>query len=164
MDINFDCLHRVLEEDQELYYKMGKVKQVVGLIIHAVGLDVFVGEVCYIFMNKRKVQAEVVGFRDGSVLLMPLGDVEGIGPGCMVLPTGETFNIKIGDDILASTLDGLGRPMDLVPGRKLKLNKRFSINRTPPNPFQRRKIEDVMKTGVKAIDGVLTCGEGQRIG
>ncbi|HAE61905.1 MAG TPA: flagellar protein export ATPase FliI [Eubacteriaceae bacterium] len=157
----FDKYEEIIEKN-DLYYKMGKVRKVIGLIIHAVGLKVFVGEVCHILIgDDNKVATEVVGFQDDSVLLMPLGDVQGIGPGCLVLPTGSSLVVKVGEELLGTTLDGLGNPMD---GKSRKLQGTGDINRMPPNPFQRKKIESVMSTGVKAIDGILTCGEGQRIG
>lgn len=160
-EVRFDELEDLLDRSP-LELKMGKVKKVIGLIIHAVGLKVFVGEVCDILIDEdTKISSEVVGFEDDGVLLMPLGDVQGIGPGCLVLPTGSALKIKVGDALLGSTLDGLGNPMDDI---KRKLTGYGDINNVPPNPFQRRKISEVMSTGVKAIDGILTCGEGQRIG
>jgi len=159
--IPFDKCEEIVKKN-DLYYKMGKVKKVIGLIIHAAGLKVFVGEICHILIGEdNKVATEVVGFQDESVLLMPLGDVQGIGPGCLVLPTGSSLEVKVGDELLGTTLDGLGNPMDI---KKRRLDETSDINRMPPNPFQRKKIEKVMSTGVKAIDGMLTCGEGQRIG
>ena len=145
------------------YLKMGKVTQVIGLIIQVEGLQVFVGEVCEIFIKSmdKIVLSEVVGFKDKSVLLMPLDELSGIGPGCLVRPTGQSLKIRINDELLGHTLDGLGRPIDM----DISLNgDLYNVDRSPPNPFDRRKIEDIMSTGVKAIDGVLTCGEGQRIG
>ena len=145
------------------YLKMGKVTQVIGLIIQVEGLEVFIGEVCEIKINAidKVVLSEVVGFNGNSVLLMPLDDIQGIGPGCLVKPTGKALKIKISNDLLGCTLDGLGRPLvdiDLLNGVYTDVDK------SPPSPFERRKIENIMATGVKAIDGLLTCGEGQRIG
>ncbi|MBC8588328.1 flagellar protein export ATPase FliI [Tissierellaceae bacterium BX21] len=142
---------------------MGKVTQVIGLIIQVEGLEVFIGEVCEIKINAidKVVLSEVVGFNGNSVLLMPLDDIQGIGPGCLVKPTGKALKIKISNDLLGCTLDGLGRPLvdvDLLNGLYTDVDK------SPPSPFERRKIENIMATGVKAIDGLLTCGEGQRIG
>lgn len=152
-----------LIRSREHYEKLGKVSQVIGLIIKVEGLNVFVGEVCEIIIQSTKevVKAEVVGFESNSVLLMPLGELEGIGPGCLVRPTGQALRIEISDALLGNTLDGLGRPIDKEVFEEGRL---FDVNRTPPNPFSRRKIQDIMSTGVKAIDGILTCGEGQRIG
>ena len=145
------------------YLKMGKVTQVIGLIIQVEGLEVFIGEVCEIKINSidKVVLSEVVGFNGNSVLLMPLDDIQGIGPGWLVKPTGKALKIKISNDLLGCTLDGLGRPLvdiDLLNGVYTDVDK------SPPSPFERRKIENIMATGVKAIDGLLTCGEGQRIG
>ncbi|NLN14799.1 MAG: flagellar protein export ATPase FliI [Tissierellia bacterium] len=152
-----------LIRSQSHYTRLGKVSQVIGLIIRVEGLKVFVGEVCEIIVDSSKepVLAEVVGFQDDSVLLMPLGELQGIGPGCLVRPTGHSLKIKISDDLLGNTLDGLGNPIDKPVKGEGKL---YDIHRAPPNPFKRRKIEKIMSTGVKAIDGILTCGEGQRIG
>lgn len=161
VSIPYDRYEQVLAKGS-LQLRMGKVRKVIGLIIHAVGLKVFIGEVCDILIGEdNRISAEVVGFQDESVLLMPLGDVQGIGPGCLVLPSGKALQVRVGDDLLGTTLDGLGNPMDL---KKRRLEGYADINRTPPNPFQRKRIEQVMSTGVKAIDGILTCGEGQRIG
>ncbi len=142
---------------------LGKVTQVIGLIIQVEGLHVFIGEVCEIFIKAsgKKVLAEVVGFKEKSVLLMPLDETGGIGPGCLVKPTGKSFKVRINDKLLGHTLDGLGRP--LIAG-ELNDGELYDIDRAPPNPFERKKIENIMSTGIKAIDGMLTVGEGQRIG
>lgn len=161
-NINFEDYKRIIKK-KEHYLWMGKVTQVIGLIIQVEGLQVFVGEVCEIFIKSmgKTVLAEVVGFKDRAVLLMPLDELIGIGPGCLVRPTGQSLKIRISDELLGNTLDGLGRPLDkdtLIHGDL------YDVDRAPPSPFERRKIEAIMSTGVKAIDGVLTCGEGQRIG
>lgn len=150
-------------KNKDYYERFGKVSEVIGLIIQVEGLECFVGEVCEIIIrfSKKKVLAEVVGFKNKSLLLMPLDDIQGIGPGCIVRPTRTSLKVNINDDILGSTLDGLGRPIDKS---NLESGKLVDVERTPPNPFERRRISDVMSTGVKAIDGLLTCGEGQRIG
>lgn len=142
---------------------MGKVSQVTGLIIKVEGLDAFVGEVCEIQIKSsgRTALSEVVGFVDETVLLMPLDELEGIGPGCLVKPTGKTLKVEISENLLGTTLDGLGRPMDedlVVDGEF------YDVNRSSPNPFKRKKIQEVIPTGIRAIDGTLTVGEGQRIG
>ncbi len=162
MIIDFDNLTNAVK-NKEHYLVMGKVTEVIGLIIKVEGIEAFIGEVCEIIIRSTKsiVLAEVVGFKDDCVLLMPLDEISGIGPGCLVKPTGKKLSIKISDDLLGHTLDGLGRPLD----RKLKINGEFyNVDREPPNPFDRRRISTIMSTGVKAIDGILTCGEGQRVG
>lgn len=152
------------------YLKMGKVKEVVGLIIQVEGLEVFMGEICKICIEKQNrfciddtdsVLAEVVGFKDNTVLLMPLAELTGIGPESLVIPTGMSLKVKVGDELLGNTLDGLGKPMNMDFNFD---GKYYGINRQPPNPFERKKIQDVISTGLKPIDGVLTCGEGQRVG
>ena len=150
-------------KDKTHYLKLGKVTQVIGLIIQVEGLEVFMGEVCEIYIKSldKTVMCEVVGFKDNSVQLMPLDELQGIGPGCLVRPTGKSLKVKISEELLGHTLDGLGRPMDM---EELAEGELYDLDRPPLNPFERRKIEDVMVTGVKAIDGILTCGEGQRIG
>lgn len=145
------------------YVKMGKVTEVIGLVIQVEGIEVFVGEVCEILIKTadKLVFAEVVGFRNNTVLLMPLGELHGIGPGCLVRPTGEALKLRISDELLGHTLDGLGNP---IGSTNLLEGDYYDVDRAPPSPFERRKIENIMSTGIKAIDGILTCGEGQRIG
>ncbi|MBP1042046.1 flagellar protein export ATPase FliI [Vagococcus sp. BWB3-3] len=145
------------------HQKFGKVTQVVGLIIKVEGLSVFVGEVCEIEIAKtnKTVLTEVVGFIDKTVLLMPMDELVGIGPGCLVKPTGRSLKIEISDKLLGQTLDGLGR---VLTSDQAVEGEFYDVNRMSPDPFTRRKIETVMSTGVRAIDGVLTVGEGQRMG
>ncbi|WP_113919314.1 flagellar protein export ATPase FliI [Alkalibaculum bacchi] len=160
--IPFERYRNVIKK-KNYYTVMGKVTHVIGLIIQVEGLDVFMGEICeiYIQSSDKVVLTEVVGFKDNSVLLMPLDDLQGIGPGCIVKPTGSALKVQISDQLLGHTLDGLGRPID----SNFEIEGGFyDVDRSPPNPFERRKIEQIMSTGVKAIDGILTCGEGQRIG
>lgn len=142
---------------------MGKVSQVTGLIIRVEGLEAFIGEVCEIQIKSTgtTVLSEVVGFVDATVLLMPLDEIDGIGPGCLVRPTGKTLQIEVSDELLGTTLDGLGRPMDQT---KQLNGVPFKVNRSAPDPFRRNRIEQVIPTGIKAIDGLLTIGEGQRVG
>lgn len=162
LDLSFKDYHQLLAE-KDFVNKRGKVSQVTGLIIRVEGLDAFVGEVCEIEIKStgRIVMSEVVGFVDRTVLLMPLDEVEDIGPGCLVRPTGRKLKVEVSDDILGTTVDGLGRPY----GNDKEINGAFfDVNRDSPDPFQRRSIEEVLPTGIRAIDGLLTVGEGQRIG
>ncbi len=140
----------------------GKVSQVIGLTIYVKGIHSFVGEICEIHIrDHEKVLAEVVGFKDDAVLLMPLGELGGIGPNCMVTPTGSKLNIKVGNNLVGKVIDGLGRP---ISHDKLMLDHEVSIYNTPPNPLTRKPIQEIMHTGIRAIDSLLTCGVGQRIG
>jgi flagellum-specific ATP synthase len=161
-EIPFETYYKQISK-KNFYLKMGKVSQVTGLIIRVEGLDAFIGEVCEIQIRSTgtTVLSEVVGFVDATVLLMPLDEIDGIGPGCLVRPTGKTLQIEVSDELLGTTLDGLGRPMDQT---KQLNGVPFKVNRSAPDPFRRNKIEQVIPTGIKAIDGLLTIGEGQRVG
>ncbi|QEK12277.1 flagellar protein export ATPase FliI [Crassaminicella thermophila] len=142
----------------------GKVSQVIGLTIESLGPAVKLGELCYIYPLKGTIpiKAEVVGFKNEKVLLMPLGEMDGIGPGSKVIATGDMLTVNVGEELLGRILDGLGNPIDDM-GR-FNNTKKYSVNNQPPNPLKRKKIEKVLSLGVKAIDGLLTCGVGQRIG
>lgn len=162
IDIPFKQYHESIDKNMHTL-KQGKVSQVIGLIIKVDGLDAFIGEVCEINIKStdKIVLSEVVGFVDETVLLMPLDELEGIGPGCLVRPTRKTLKVEVSDDMLGTTLDGLGRPLTEA---RLTEGKMYQVNRSSPDPFKRKKIENIMTTGVKAIDGLLTVGEGQRMG
>jgi flagellum-specific ATP synthase len=149
---------------RRFYSIYGKVSEVVGLLIKVEGLAVFVGEICEVkIQNSSHVAlAEVVGFVKKTVLLMPLDQLEGIGPGCLVKPTGTTLTVKISDSLLGHTLDGLGRPLDMEID--LSDATEYPVIQDSPDPFQRKKISEIMSTGVRVIDGLLTVGQGQRIG
>ena len=162
INIPFELYHETLNK-KSMVLKHGKVSQVIGLIIKVDGLDAFIGEVCEIQIksSSKTVLSEVVGFVEETVLLMPLDDLEGIGPGCLVYPTGKSLKIEVSDDMLGKTFDGLGRPLS---GDDLKETYTYDVHRASPDPFKRPKINTILPTGVKAIDGLLTVGEGQRIG
>lgn len=141
----------------------GKVTQVVGLTIESQGPEVKLGEICHLFpSNSREpIIAEVVGFRENKVLLMPLGELEAIGPGCDVVATGRSLEVKVGPEMLGSVLDGLGRPFQGTLPVGLTS---FPTNNLPPNPILRPRIKEALSVGVRAIDGLLTIGKGQRVG
>lgn len=162
LNIPFEQYHETIEKSAYTL-KQGKVSQVIGLIIKVDGLDAFVGEVCEIKIKStnKVVLSEVVGFVDETVLLMPLDELEGIGPGCLVRPTRKTLKVEVSDDMLGMTLDGLGRPLT---EKQLLNGKMYQVNRSSPDPFKRKKIKNILTTGVKAVDGLLTVGEGQRMG
>lgn len=141
----------------------GRVVQVVGLTIEAVGLDCQIGEVCEIRAGSSlPIQSEVVGFRNRTALLMPLGNMEGIQPESRVFPTRSVFRAPVGPPLLGRVLDGLGQPIDSI-GPLGDLQTR-PINNLAPHPLERQVIQDPLITGVRAIDGLLTCGKGQRMG
>ncbi|MBO8129737.1 MAG: flagellar protein export ATPase FliI [Peptococcaceae bacterium] len=143
--------------------QLGRVTKVVGLTIEVVGIDAFIGEVCDVFVPERpgSVPAEVVGFRDGVSLLMPLGDLSGVRPGSKVEPKGHAMTISVGDYLLGRVLDGLGRPLD---GDCTGEGTEMPIFNAPPGPLERRRIKEPLATGIRAIDGFITCGRGQRVG
>ena len=164
MEPNLTKFSRAIE-DAEPIKMSGKVTQVIGLVIEAKGPNVSLGELCYIksrFPNVEPIPAEVVGFREGLVLLMPIGEMQGIGPGCEVLSAQKTLQVKVGMELLGRVLDGLGNPMD---GKGPILSKtEYPLHAEPPDPLQRPRIKDSLYVGVRAIDGLITLGSGQRIG
>lgn len=141
----------------------GRVSNVVGLVIGSDGPNVSVGEVCLVEnSSKEKIKAEVVGFKEGKVLLMPLGDMTGVAPGSRVESTGKQLRVSVSDQLLGRVLDGLGNPIDGKGGSKSK--EYSSVYKQPPNPLTRKRIKESLSVGVRAIDGLLTIGKGQRIG
>ncbi|MDV2885274.1 flagellar protein export ATPase FliI [Alkalihalophilus pseudofirmus] len=147
------------------YKWYGKVSRVVGLMIESIGPVASVGELCYILVGKQnqtRVRAEVVGFRDEYVLLMPLNGIQEIAPGSLVEATGSPLEIKVGSGLIGKVVDGCGELLD-----QQKLPKgltSFPTDNEPPNPLKRPRIEQAMSLGVRAIDSLFTVGKGQRIG
>ncbi len=143
---------------------IGKVIQIVGLVVEAQVQGVSIGELCQIVVETGKsfILAEVVGFKEEKVLLMPLGPIAGIRPGSRIYATGHPIQVKVGPHLLGRILDGLGNPMD----RKgpLEFEEIYPIDQDAPDPVQRPRIDTVLRVGVKAIDGLLTLGRGQRVG
>jgi len=143
----------------------GQVTRVIGLTVEVQGINASIGEVCTIAVpgEPEAVRAEVVGFRDGSTLLMPLGELRGIHQGCSVVPGCGAFKIKVGAQLLGRVLDGLGAPLDGL-GPAGGDTREYPVDGRPPNPLQRKRITEVFATGVRAVDALLTCGRGQRLG
>jgi len=144
--------------------RYGRVTRVVGLVVEVVGLELGLGSLCRItnIVNDRSVLAEVVGFHERGCLLMPLGELDGIHPGSSVLPLGRSFGVDVGPALLGRVLNGLGHPID---GKgQLDAIERVPLAAEPPNPLERQVVDQVLETGVRAIDGVLTVGRGQRVG
>lgn len=148
------------------YRLKGRVTELTGLVVKAVVPGVRVGELCFIESSYKKIpiKAEVVGFKDKEVLLMPLGELEGIGPGNDVIPTGNCLMVGVGNNLLGRVLDGLGDPIDSDQRGPLHLSEEYPVMAPPPDPLQRQRILTPISVGVKSIDSMLTCGEGQRIG
>jgi flagellum-specific ATP synthase len=149
-----------------VYRVKGKVKELTGLIVRAVVPNVSVGELVYIYVQNRDktIKSEVVGFQGNDVLLMPLGDLEGIGPGNEVIPSGDCLRVPVGNQLLGRVLDGLGDPADEDTHGPLEITEHYPVHNTPPDPLKRRRIKETMSVGVKSIDAMLTTGEGQRVG
>lgn len=161
--IHFDRLHEIVESSSPYRYS-GKVDQVVGLTVRVKSLYAFVGEICKIILPAGgEITAEVVGFQGDSVILMPLGDLDGIMTGCPVIPTGKALSVKVSSEMLGQVLDGLGNPLS-ERGTVGRFDSEVQLYRSPPNPLTRPAIKEIMHTGVRAIDAFLTCGQGQRMG
>ncbi len=160
--INFDRYDALLE--RSLAKHLGKVTKVVGLTIESIGPAAKLNDLCIIKSNSAAgaVKAEVVGFREDRVLLMPYDTVDGVGLGSWVENTGAPLQVSVSDDLLGKTLDGIGEPMHEEPLPEDCLH--YSVEAAPPDPLSRKLIDEVLSLGVKAVDGLLTIGKGQRIG
>jgi flagellum-specific ATP synthase len=151
----------------DLHRRRGRVTDLIGLIVEATGLEAEVGEVCLVRTGRQasgwtERPAEVVGFRSGRTLLMPLGELHGIGPGDVVTGTGRQVSGPVGPQLLGRVLDGLGRPID--GGPSLDGVPRAPITASPPPPMERPRITERVSLGVRALDGLVPCGRGQRLG
>lgn len=151
-------------EDVELTTVHGRITEVIGMLIRAVIPQVKMGEVCLIKRAGEPLAAEVVGFTKDEVILSPLGSMEGIGPSSEVIPMRAPMHIKVGPGLLGRVLNGLGQPLDVDTKGPLVLEETFPIMNLPPDPLKRKLIEKPIPVGVRCIDGVLTCGQGQRVG
>lgn len=143
----------------------GKISQAIGLTLEATGPRVRLGELCYVksnYADRQIIPAEVVGFKDRKILLMPLGNLEGIGPGSELLASGTTLRVQVGMELKGRVLNGLGEIID-NKGR-IKSEVTYPVMNTPPNPLTRKRITEVLPVGVRAIDGLITLGRGQRMG
>src|SRR5215207_4324718 len=150
--------------EADLHRRTGRVVDLIGLIVEASGLEASVGEVCTIEAGRGRpeVPSEVVGFRAGRTLLMALGDATGIGPGARVVASGQTLKVDVSDALLGRALDGLGRPLDglgPIPDTQWR-----PAEASPPDPLSRPRIEERVSLGVRALDALVPCGRGQRLG
>ena len=164
ININLEKFNTAIDHCKSMNM-IGKVVQIVGLVIECNGPNVSMGELCYVhshFEDVEPLPAEVVGFREGYVLLMPLGETKGIGPGCQVVSAQKVLQVKVGPELLGRVIDGLGNPKD---GKgPILCQKEYPIQADPPAPLERPVIKDSLYVGVRAIDGLITMGQGQRIG
>ncbi len=162
MPIQFEKYEALLEKNYTS--RLGKVAKVVGLTIESIGPAAKLNDLCLIKSDTRlePVKAEVVGFRDDRVLLMPYDDVRGVGLGSWVENTGAPLQVAVSDELLGCTLNGVGELMTGTPLDETCLQ--YSVEATPPDPLSREIISDALPLGVKAVDGMITVGKGQRIG
>lgn len=151
-------------DEIELTTVHGRITEVVGMLIKAVVPQVKMGEVCLIKRADAPLVAEVVGFTKEEVILSPLSDMSGIGPSSEVIPLRLPMHIKVGPQLLGRVLNGLGEPIDVDTLGPLTLHEEYPVINPPPDPLKRKLITEPLATGVRAIDGVLTCGKGQRVG
>ena len=150
--------------DRTYFDRLGKVAKVVGLTIESIGPEAKLNDLCRIIIDKNKdisVMAEVVGIRDNRLLLMPYESVEGLGIGCTVENTGHPLSVCVGDALLGHMVDGIGRTVEPV---EFAGGKEYSVEAPPPDPMERKIIDEILPLGVKAVDGLITVGKGQRIG
>lgn len=164
MNIDFDKYDSIYSE--KLVKVRGRVVNAVGLTIETAGPQAKMGDLCYVYPSvlsesNEPALAEIVGFKEGKNLLMPYGNVSGIGPGSSVENTGRPLTVTVDESMLGMTVDGLGRPSD--PSVVLS-GAEYSVEAKAPDPMSRKIISDVLPLGVKAVDGLITVGKGQRIG
>lgn len=160
-NVNINKYKYILEKDY--VKKLGKVSRVVGLTIESDGPDVSIGNCCKINTKDGKsVLAEVVGFKDKKILLMPYGDIEGVGLGSIVEGFDYPLSVKVSNNLLGRVLNGLGEPMDHKG--PIEALDEVSTTNVPPDPLSRNRIKEQLSLGVKAIDGLLSIGKGQRVG
>lgn len=151
-------------EEIELTTVHGRITEIVGMLIRAVVPNVKIGEVCLVKREGEPLITEVVGFTKEEVFLSPLGEMTGIGPSSEVIPTRLPLHIKVGPNLLGRVLDGMGRPLDEKTKGPLHLEETYPVINAPPDPLKREMITSPLSVGIRAIDGVLTCGRGQRVG
>lgn len=165
MEYSLDIRKYIDKVQEKSFIKYtGRITKVAGLTIESDGPIATIGELCYIYPYHKEefILAEVVGFRDDKILLMPLGNMEGIASGSLVVASGKTLRVNVGEELIGRVIDGLGNPID---GKgPIKTQKTYKVSNAPPNPLERKVISEPLSLGIKAIDGLLTCGKGQRIG
>lgn len=161
--MNFTEIRSALRE-AELYRHMGKIDKIIGMTVESTGPECNIGDVCRIFKKGSGdyIFAEVVGFQQSKVLLMPYSDIEGIGPGSIVDNTGGKLTVNCSEALVGRIIDAVGNPLD--GGDKIPIGESYNIAGQPVNPLTRPAISEIIPMGVKAIDGLLTIGKGQRMG
>ncbi|MBN1381541.1 MAG: flagellar protein export ATPase FliI [Deltaproteobacteria bacterium] len=142
----------------------GKVSEIIGLVVEGYGPAASIGEMCEIYPDNvnQAIRAEVVGFKNGKVLLMPLQSMQGLGPGCKIISLGRKASVGVGENLLGRVIDGLGNPIDNKG--PIAFDTEYPIYADPMNPLRRGRIVEPVDLGVRSINGVLCCGKGQRMG
>jgi len=163
LDDGFDKLIGELD-DMQLTTVNGRITEIVGMLIKAIVPQVKIGEVCLVKRDGEPLLTEVVGFTREEVFLSPLGEMTGVGPSSEVIPTHLPLHIKVGPQLLGRVLNGLGEPLDVKTKGPLILTETYPVLQAPPDPLKRKRISEPISVGVRAIDGVLTTGLGQRVG
>ncbi|HHW46737.1 MAG TPA: flagellar protein export ATPase FliI [Clostridiales bacterium] len=161
--MNFNSAIRQMRKIDTLTY-MGKIRNITGMMMEACGMEAKIGEICTIHTDDpdKVVTAEVVGFKDGRLLLMAYDDIKGIGPGSLIKSTGSKLKIPVCDGLIGRIVDAMGRPID--DKGPLKASKYYEVHSGYKNPLYRPRIDSYLSFGIKAIDGLLTIGKGQRMG
>ena len=160
-------IHSFLSKSEEILDKTsvikiyGKVTKAVGLIIEGIGINASIGDICEIITDNDSIEAEVVGFKNGTILLSPLGEIYGLRPGDKIAVKGKQSYIKLNDKILGRIIDGIGHPID---GKPALTGKPFPIYKDAINPLEREIIKEPIDLGIRAINSLITCGKGQKIG
>lgn len=157
--------YKKIVQDKSLFTYKGKVDKIIGMMIESTGPLANIGDVCKIYQlgEASYILSEVVGFKEEKVLLMPYGDIYGVGPGSVVESTGNQLQIKVGEGMIGRIVDSMAQPID-SKGEIAGFTEFYSINNAAPNPMSRPRIDTPISLGVKPIDGFLTMGKGQRMG
>lgn len=163
LDEKFDLLLGGLD-DLKLTTVNGRITEIVGMLIKAIVPQVKIGEICLVKRKGEPLLTEVVGFTRDEVFLSPLGEMTGVGPSSEVIPTHMPLHIKVGKNLLGRVLNGLGEPVDEDSKGPLELDETYPVIQAPPDPLTRMRISEPLSTGIRAIDGTLTTGLGQRVG
>jgi len=161
--VDFAKYHRSLERVSPIK-TYGKVSAITGLVVEGQGPAASIGEVCGIQPNGREkfMDAEVVGFKQGKIMLMPLESLQGLGPGCKIMSFGRKASVRVGKELLGRVLDGLGNPIDSKGVSNFE--DEYPIYAETINPLERSRIKEPMDFGIRALDSLFTCGKGQRLG
>ncbi|MEI6413236.1 MAG: type III secretion system ATPase SctN [Pseudomonadota bacterium] len=161
-----DSLRQTLQEIPTLVDVRGRVLQVVGTLIEAAVPRVEIGEICHLRApgESQILAAEVVGLNQNTALLTPLGSMQGISNATEVIPTGQRHRVAVGPGLLGRVLDGMGRPLDIATRGDFKPEAYYPVYASPPDPLTRRLVSQPLPLGIRVLDGLLTCGEGQRMG